>query len=70
MSRRLFYAVASIAIAAGFVYGQARGGRGGVGGPGGAAPPSAQAAATNDFTGYWVREISEDWPWLMVVPPK
>ena len=60
MSRRLFYAAAFMAIAGGFVYGQARGGRGGVGGGPGAAPLPAQAAATTDLTGYWVREVTED----------
>ena len=70
MSRRLFAAVASIVLATVCVYGQGRGGRGGPGGGPGAAPPSAQAAATNDLTGYWVRIVTEDWRWLMVVPPK
>src|SRR5436189_1379426 len=42
------------------------GGRGGA--P--AAPQTAQAAASNDLTGYWVRVVTEDWRWLMVVPPK
>jgi len=76
MTRRLFSAVAAIVFVGSSVYGQARGGRGGAGGaggaggPGGAAPPSAQASATNDLTGYWVRVVTEDWRWLMVVPPK
>jgi len=43
-----------------------RGGRGG--GP--AVPPTAQASATNDLTGYWVRLVTEDWRWLMAVPLK
>jgi hypothetical protein len=47
--------------------GPARGGRGG-GAP--AAPPTARAAAAADFSGYWVRIITEDWRWLMVVPNK
>lgn len=34
------------------------------------APPSAQTSATNDLTGYWVTLVTEDWRWLMVVPPK
>ena len=45
----------------------ARGGRGGGAPP---APPTARASATSDFTGYWVRIITEDWRWLMVVPNK
>lgn len=44
----------------------AQGGRGGA--PAG--PPAAQAAATTDLTGYWVRLVTEDWRWLMVVPQK
>src|SRR5687767_1748825 len=43
-----------------------RGQRGG--GPTG--PPTAQASATNDLTGYWVSLVTEDWRWHMVVPPK
>src|SRR5262245_38128352 len=38
------------------------------GGP--AVPQSAQTSATNDLTGYWVRLVTEDWRWLMAVPPK
>jgi hypothetical protein len=34
------------------------------------APQTAQAGATNDLTGYWVRLVTEDWRWLMVVPQK
>jgi hypothetical protein len=41
-----------------------RGGR--AGGP----PPSAQAAAPIDLTGYWVSLVTEDWRWRMVTPPK
>jgi hypothetical protein len=47
----------------------ARGGRGGGGGAP-QTPPTARASATSDFTGYWVRIITEDWRWLMVVPNK
>ena len=43
-------------------------GRGGRGAPAG--PPTAQASATNDLTGYWVRVVTEDWRWLMAVAPK
>jgi hypothetical protein len=45
----------------------ARGGRGGGAPP---APPTARASAAADFTGYWVRIITEDWRWLMIVPNK
>jgi hypothetical protein len=78
MSRRFLSAMASMLIIAGTVcvvnqhdtlLGQgAPAGRGARGGP--AAPQSAQAAATTDLTGYWVRTVAEDWRWLMVVPPK
>ena len=50
--------------------GPARGGRGGGPQRGAAVPQTAQGSATNDLTGYWVRLITEDWRWLMVVPPK
>jgi hypothetical protein len=36
----------------------------------GAAPPSPQAAAPIDLTGYWVSVVTEDWRWRMVTPPK
>lgn len=81
MSRRLSAAMASLMISIGLIsvtarhetvlFGQGaapvqgRGGRGG-----GGATPSAQTAATNDLTGYWVRLVTEDWRWLMAVPPK
>lgn len=54
------------------VPGPARGGgRGARGARGGPAPPvTGQASATNDLTGYWVRLVTEDWRWLMVVPGK
>jgi hypothetical protein len=46
-------------------------GRGGApGGRGGAPPPTPQAGAPVDLTGYWVAVISEDWRWRMVTPPK
>ena len=37
---------------------------------GGAAPPTPQAGAPFDMTGYWVSVISQDWRLRMVVPPK
>jgi hypothetical protein len=33
-------------------------------------PPTPQAAATDDLTGYWVAVISEDWRWRMVTPAR
>lgn len=44
----------------------AQGQRGG--GP--AAPPTAQASAPFDITGYWVAVITQDWRLRMVMPPK
>ena len=35
-----------------------------------APPPSPQAAAPIDLTGYWVAIVTEDWRWRMVTPPK
>ena len=34
------------------------------------APRSARAAAQVDVTGHWVAQITEDWRWRMVTPPK
>jgi len=35
-----------------------------------APPPTPQAAAPIDVTGYWVSIVTEDWRWRMVTPPK
>lgn len=40
------------------------------GGRGPQTPPTAQAAAPVDFTGYWVSVVTEDWRWRMVTPIK
>ena len=45
--------------------GPARGGRGGP-----AVPQTARAQSTNDLTGHWISVVTEDWRWLMAVPPK
>jgi hypothetical protein len=44
--------------------GAQRGGRGGV------PPPTGQAGAGEDLTGYWVSLVTEDWRWRMMTPPK
>lgn len=44
----------------------AQGRAGARGGP----PPTGQAAAPIDLTGYWVSLITEDWRWRMVTPAK
>lgn len=44
----------------------ARGGRGGRGG----APPTPEAMAPIDLTGYWVSVVDEDWRFRMVVPAR
>ena len=36
----------------------------------GQAPPSPQAQAPIDLTGWWVSVVTEDWRWRMVTPPK
>jgi hypothetical protein len=38
----------------------------GRGGP----PPTGQAGARIDLTGYWVSIVTEDWLWRMITPPK
>jgi hypothetical protein len=72
MNRRFLGVMASILFVTGTVYMTAQltalGQRGGRGGP--AAPQTAQATATTDLTGYWMSVVTEDWRWLMVVPPK
>jgi hypothetical protein len=49
----------------GMVWAQAPG-RGGAA----AAPPTAEAAAPIDLTGYWVSIVNSDWRWRMVTPAK
>ncbi len=41
-------------------------------GRGGPAAPAlaAKAAAPIDLTGYWVSQVTDDWRWRMVTPPK
>src|ERR1700740_2031339 len=52
------------ALSLGRSSGQGRGaGRAGV-------PPSGQAGAPEDITGYWVSVVTEDWRFRMVTPPK
>jgi hypothetical protein len=34
------------------------------------APPTGRAAAQVDITGHWVAQITEDWRWRMITPPK
>ena len=46
-----------------------QGGRGGRGAPAGP-PPTAQAQAPIDLTGYWVSIVTEDWRWRMLTPAK
>jgi hypothetical protein len=33
-------------------------------------PPTPRAAAQVDLTGNWVAQITEDWRWRMITPPK
>jgi len=39
-------------------------------GRGGGPPPTGQAGARVDLTGYWVSVVTEDWLWRMITPPK
>jgi hypothetical protein len=39
-------------------------------GRGGGPPPTGQAGARMDLTGYWVSIVTEDWLWRMITPPK
>jgi hypothetical protein len=36
----------------------------------GQAPPTPQAQAPVDLTGVWVSQVTEDWRWRMMTPPK
>jgi len=48
----------------------AQGGRGGGRGAAPGPPPTAQAQAPFDLTGYWVSVVTEDWRWRMLTPQK
>jgi hypothetical protein len=48
----------------------AQGGRGGGRGAPQGPPPTAQAQAPFDMTGYWVSVVTEDWRWRMLTPQK
>jgi hypothetical protein len=54
----------------GALYAQAPAAPGGRGGAPAAPPPTPQAAAPIDMTGYWVSVVTEDWRWRMVTPAK
>jgi hypothetical protein len=59
--------VSVIALSVGLAPGLgAQRGQGAPAGP----PPTPQAAAPIDVTGYWVSIVNEDWRWRMVTPPK
>ena len=60
----MFLAVVGLLLVAAAPAKAQRGGRGGQGGP----PPTAQASAPIDMTGYWVSVVTEDWKLRMVVP--
>src|SRR5437016_14546081 len=55
-----------ILLAAASLQAQGRGGRGGAPQP----PPTAQAGAPIDLTGYWVSLVTGDWRFRMITPPK
>ena len=54
------------AAAAVLLFGPTPLGAQGRGGP----PPTGQAGARVDLTGYWVSVVTEDWLWRMITPPK
>src|SRR5262245_6038806 len=65
MTNRSFYLATALVLLSSVAFAQQRG-RGGA--P--AAPPTPQASAAIDMTGYWVSVIVEDWKWRMVTPKK
>jgi hypothetical protein len=58
----VFFMAITVLLAPAPLHAQGRGG----GGP----PPTGQAGARMDLTGYWVSVVSEDWLWRMITPPK
>ena len=62
MKVRVLSIVAIVAMLPAASFAQ-RGARGG-------APPTGQAGAGADLTGYWVSLVTEDWRWRMMTPPK
>lgn len=62
--------VRCIVLAAAVVLSHSPAGAQGRGGETQAPPPSPQASAPIDVTGYWVAIVTEDWRWRMVTPPK
>jgi hypothetical protein len=62
-ARQIFVGVIVSLVASSAVRAQNRGGP-----P--PAPPTAEASAPIDLTGYWVAVVNEDWRYRMVTPPK
>jgi hypothetical protein len=62
----LIVGAGAVCLLAGGLWAQGRGGAQPPAGP----PPTPQAAAPVDLTGYWVSVITEDWRFRMVTPPK
>ena len=56
----------AVAVALALLVGPAPLAAQGRGGP----PPTGQAGARMDLTGYWVSVVTEDWLWRMITPPK
>ena len=63
---RFLFTVAAVLLLLAATRLEAQQGRGAPPGP----PPTAQASAPLDLTGYWVSIVTEDWLWRMVTPPK
>lgn len=79
MKFKILYGLVLVTALSAPVFSQALRGEAGQAGTRGAAPArgaagarggSAQASAGLDITGYWVSEITEDWRYRMVTPPK
>jgi hypothetical protein len=66
MKRRVWVLAAAIVALSQMTMSAQRGPQG----RGGATPPTGQAAAGADLTGYWVSLVTEDWRWRMMTPPK
>jgi hypothetical protein len=61
---------AVVVVSSGIILAAQQGGRAGGAAQAPQAPPTPQAAAPIDLTGYWVSVVTEDWRWRMVTPPK
>jgi len=61
---------AVVVVSSGIILAAQQGGRAGGAAQAPQAPPTPQAAAPIDLTGYWVSVVTEDWRWRMLTPQK